>query len=237
MYLLFSLFPAHAIYGEESPAKDASIVYIIDISCSMDSQWQTAVGTTTRLEAAARAIARSLDRLDEGHRFDIVAFASPEDPSDAPVLPLWNGLTSATAEAKTAATAFLASLHPSGASPVGPSVAWSVSNPAYEDAGHYVVLTDGSPNCTDSGWGWADWRKHLSMASTAHGREGDTAAACLAGGGDWDTDPAEHMALIRAANTKGARVHVHAVGATTAGRQRLLEPLAAETSGEFSEEE
>jgi hypothetical protein len=140
-----------ALYGESIPAEEDTIIFVLDISCSMawDSQSYTKlsgeIGYGPRLDRAKVELSRSISGLSKNFQFNLVAYGCG--------VTQWSGeLKLATEANKAAALAWLGSLNPMGATATGPATAQALS----EKQNHSVVLlTDGMPNCgvtyTDDG--------------------------------------------------------------------------------------
>ncbi len=143
---LFISSQAAALYGEELPTEVATIVYVIDCSCSMDSGWSSFVGVNGqqmsgyRMDRAKAEVIASITDLDEDYRIDVVA--SVEGGSA-----LYAELAPADDRTREDATGWIGGLAAAGSTGTGPAVAWALQNPGYGDAMHFVVITDGAPDC------------------------------------------------------------------------------------------
>lgn len=157
------------LYGEEFPVETAAIVIIIDCSCSMLSSWQTFIGPDGepkqgyRMDRAKAECQTAINGLSENFVFDVVEFVCGQSAC-------FGSLQPATAANKGAANGWVGALQARDATGTGPAVAWALGNPAYSDCFTYILLTDGAPNCLDSGYGWADWPAHLNMINAANGK-------------------------------------------------------------------
>ncbi len=165
--LLLPAFAATASAGEELPVEAAPIVFVIDVSCSMgwDSQSYTALDgatrTGTRMDRAKAEVTRSILAVPPGTPFDIVTWiGGPWAWADE--------LVPATTQNKLEAVAFVNSLQPTGATGTGPATAWALMNSAYASVMSYTLITDGAPNCLDSGYSWSDWQVHAGIIGDAN---------------------------------------------------------------------
>lgn len=157
------------LYGEELPAEIATIVYIIDCSCSMDSQWQTFFdengnnASGYRMDRAKSEVITSIRKLDENINFDVIEFTCRWSTC-------FMGPQEATRDNKETAIAFVRGfkLDPKGATATGSCVAWALKN--YPDA-TFILVTDGDPNVLESGSGRVEWRTHLEMIRDANSSE------------------------------------------------------------------
>jgi hypothetical protein len=139
------------LYGEEIPVENATIVYIIDTSCSMDSQWQTFVdefgnnASGYRMDRAKSEVIGSINALDEEYRFDVVAYLSDGVESN------FKTLEQATSENKDQAVTWIRALSAKGATEtgMGPAVAWALQHPGYKEVKDYVIVTGGAPVCIE----------------------------------------------------------------------------------------
>jgi Mg-chelatase subunit ChlD len=129
------------IYGKDLKSASASLVYVIDISGSMDN---TDGQPTTRLERAKRELERSLASLPQTFRFNVLAYdcsySTRFDGGGTGSLGLATADPTHIAKAQT----WVADLKAGGATGTGPSVCAALSE---RDNLLVVVLTDGAPNC------------------------------------------------------------------------------------------
>ena len=114
--------PPPVLYGEEIDLESDSLIYVIDISCSMASDFQIHIdngGNLTigdRLERAKSELIRSINGLSENIKFNIIAF----DCS----IRLWAPLmVPANPIAKSLATSWAMSLFAAGGTGTSPAVA------------------------------------------------------------------------------------------------------------------
>lgn len=118
------------LYGEEVDSASDSIVYVIDISGSMD--WDG------RIDRAKQELTKSINGLSRNFRFDIVAYSCSTK--------VWaKTLQEANDANKASAATFVASLQPTDATGTGPAVALGLSLDRTNLT--VVLLTDGAPNC------------------------------------------------------------------------------------------
>ena len=154
------------IYGEDIPVEEASIVYTIDVSCSMDSGWSTFVdeygnnAAGYRIDRAKSAVNGAINELVETDRFDVVATLAP--PSCA----RFGELVQATPDNKAQALEWVGSLSGGRCTGIGPCVAWALQNPGYEEVMEYFLLTGGRPRCIDDAWAY--WETHKAMLLKAN---------------------------------------------------------------------
>lgn len=133
--------PPPIFYGEELESDSKSVIYVIDISGSMD--W-TNGRSITRWESARRELNRSIDGLPSDYTFNIIAYHSF-------ILSWRDTRVQVTSENKKSAKAWVNALKPDFATATGPAVAI-----ALEDRENMciVLLTDGAPNAPvpDPAW-------------------------------------------------------------------------------------
>ena len=147
------------IYGEEIPAEDDTIYYVLDISGSMD--WDPASYTTLdgqvrtgpRIDRAKAELARSILGLSQNFRFNIIAY-------DCSTLRWRPSLQPADDANKQAALAWSLALYPRGATGTGPATALGLGDKENKTV---VLLTDGAPNC-----GASSMSGHRSMIQAAN---------------------------------------------------------------------
>ena len=120
--------PLPTFYGEEIDAETDSLIYVLDISCSMGDHY--------RLDRARNEVIRSFSALPESWKFNVICYS-------APVYWLWRSTKAATPENKARASAWLLNWNAHSCTGTGPAVA-----KALQDRDNYsvVVLTDGHPN-------------------------------------------------------------------------------------------
>lgn len=154
------------LYGENFSNEEATVVYVVDSSCSMDSQWQTFIdengnnASGYRMDRAKSEVIASIRKLRENINFDVIEFTCRWSTC-------FMGPQEATSNNKETAIAFVRSfkLDPKGATATGPCVAWALRN--YPDA-TFILVTDGDPNVLESGSGRVGWRTHLEMIRDAN---------------------------------------------------------------------
>ena len=157
--------------GSYLPTEQATVVYIIDCSCSMDSQWQSFVdeyGNQTegyRMHRAITEISPSIQRLPEGHWFDVVS-------TDHSGYAYFGELTESTSENRTAAAGHIHTLHGGGETGLAPAVTWALSENAYEDVFDYFIVTGGVPTCCveDSSAYWEEVADRIRGANERNAR-------------------------------------------------------------------
>ena len=120
----------------------SSVIYVLDISCSMD--WDTQTYTNyqgqrrrgTRLDRARDTVIRSILDLGSNFRFNIIAF-STDSKSWA------GGVQNANPAKRNDAIAWLNRLRATGATGTGPAVALALADTSNDTV---VLVTDGAPN-------------------------------------------------------------------------------------------
>jgi len=139
--------PTVRIYDEEVPAEHDGVVYVIDVSGSMDYGATTYIGLEgdptygSRIDRAKVEVIRSLRALTEDMTFNILAYHCS--------LRAWRlDRVPATVENIAAATAWVRTLIARGGTATGPSTAV-----ALDDRDVYLValISDGAPNCGANG--------------------------------------------------------------------------------------
>lgn len=158
------------LYGEELPVETAEIVYIIDQSCSMHSQYQTFINENGqqvsgyRMDRAKSEVISSINQLSSNFKFDVVSY-------DCSKRICFNVMTQATEGNKITGSGWVSGLSATGATGTGPACAYALGNPGYSTCMTYVLVTDGAPNCLDSaGYGWASSSQHRTMIAGANAK-------------------------------------------------------------------
>ncbi len=122
--------PVPIFYGEEIASESQSLVYVIDLSGSMDYG--------TRLETAREQFRRSVSALAPSFRFNVIVF-------DCAILAWSPSTRPATPEHKAQAIGWVEALVPQGGgTATGPAVAKALEE---KENLAVVLLTDGDPNC------------------------------------------------------------------------------------------
>jgi hypothetical protein len=151
--------PPPVMYGEELESVNDTIIYVMDISCSMDWGKGPYVGhdgqisTGTRMKRAKTELQKSIMALSENFYFNVIAY-------DCGVLQWQPEMMEANLTNKTSAVNWAHVLTPRGATGTGPATAkalWEKENMMV------VLLTDGEPNCGANGTDG-----HRRMISTAN---------------------------------------------------------------------
>jgi len=151
--------PPPTIYGEEIDTETDTIIYVLDVSCSMgwDSQSYTTLDGTIsqgpRIDRAKAELARSIMGLSDNFRFNIVAY-------DCSVRQWKRSMVEANDGNKQDAITWASGLSPAGATATGPGTALGLADKANTSI---VLLTDGMPNCGADGYAG-----HRSMISSAN---------------------------------------------------------------------
>ncbi|MFC1706381.1 hypothetical protein ACFL59_06090 [Planctomycetota bacterium] len=135
------------LYDEDLPTETDSIIYVIDISGSMDWGNSSYTGldgnptTGSKLERAKVELIKSVAQLTEEFEFNIIAY----DCS----MRRWSGTRQrATAANKSAARQWVQGLSAGGATGTGPAGALALQE---KDNFTIAILSDGAPNCGASG--------------------------------------------------------------------------------------
>lgn len=140
--------PPPTIYGEEIDGKTQTIVYVIDVSGSMDwdiqpyADLEGRVTMGTRMERAKGELMRSISGLPRTFKFNCLAY-------DCGTFPWRSALQQADEANKAAAISWCRGLQPNGATGTGPATALALGMDRTN--GSVVLLTDGIPNCGADG--------------------------------------------------------------------------------------
>ncbi len=143
-------------FGEELGSESASVVFVLDISGSMNQpMWddQLGYGGPRKITLATRELLKAINTLPTSWAFDVIAYDD--------CVYLWRPeLVAASDEAKAAASRWVASRQPFGGTLTGPAVASAL---ALDRDNHLVVLlTDGQP----TGYSPPEHRKMIRDANT-----------------------------------------------------------------------
>ena len=125
--------PPPIFYGEEIESQSKSVIYVIDISGSMD--WSGG-RPHSRWESARRELLRSIDGLPADYTFNIIAY-------NFFILPWRNARVPVTPENKQAAKSWVSELQPGWSTATGPAVAIALED---KENKCIILLTDGAPN-------------------------------------------------------------------------------------------
>ncbi|MBX3466646.1 MAG: VWA domain-containing protein [Planctomycetes bacterium] len=196
--------PPPVIYGEEIISETDTIVYVVDISCSMDwdnRSYTTLDGQTRTGNRMARAkveLSRSILGLSRNFTFTVIAY-------DCGTRTWSRQLKEANDSNKSSAVAWVNALQPTGATGTGPAV--SLGLQVSRENKSVVLLTDGAPNCgvpEDNNW----YNYSESAVLNAHRR------------------------MIRNANSQGATINVFGIAASGTYRT-FCQNVAADASGSY----
>ncbi len=136
------------LYNEDLPVEEDSIIYVLDISGSMDWGTSTYTGldgnptSGSRLDRAKVELIRSINALSENFMFNVLAY-------DCDIY-RWSGARQqATPAAKASAVGWVSSRRAMGATGTGPAVAAALA-----DRANFTIalLSDGAPNCLGDNW-------------------------------------------------------------------------------------
>ncbi len=151
--------PPPTIYGEEIDSENDTIVYVLDISYSMNLGKQSYVRADqslamgSRMDRAKAELVRSIDGLGDNFSFNVIAY-------DCATEAWQEQLVEATSGNKNAAKAWVMGRTPRGATGTGPACALALAAKGNQAV---VLLTDGAPNCGASGTDG-----HRTMIATAN---------------------------------------------------------------------
>ena len=123
--------------------KDKSIVFLIDVSGSMD--------TNDRIGQVKAGIKMLMNTMGSSYRVDIVSYTYDDRSGTVinQIEPLWNRLEEVNDPARRQAYAYLNNLRAQGGTPTGSALRFVVQN--YIDISDIVLLTDGEPSDEDMG--------------------------------------------------------------------------------------
>jgi hypothetical protein len=195
--------PPPVIYGEEIDSESDTIVYVLDISCSMD--WDTQSYTTldgqrsngTRMVRAKVELSRSVLGLSRNFSFTIIAYDCGTR--------MWSReLKEANDANKSSAIGWVNALRPTGATGTGPATALGLG---IRENKSVVLLTDGAPNCgvpEDNNW----YSYNESAVINAHRR------------------------MINNANSQRATINVFGIAASGTYRT-FCQNVAADSGGSY----
>jgi hypothetical protein len=136
------------LYNEDLPTKDESIIYVLDISGSMDWGTSTFTGldgnptTGSKLDRAKVELIRSIQALSDNFLFNVFAF-------DCDIYRWSAARQRAVPAAKASAAGWVSSRRALGATGTGPAMAAALAD---RDNHTCVLLTDGAPNCIGDNW-------------------------------------------------------------------------------------
>jgi hypothetical protein len=168
--------PPPTIYGEEIDTETDTIVYVLDVSCSMgwDSQSYTtldgSVSKGPRIDRAKAELARSISGLSDNFKFNIIAY-------DCTIRQWKRSMVEASDGNKQSAIAWTAALNPAGATATGPGTALALDD---KDNKSIVLLTDGVPNCGANGPAG-----HRSMIANANSQGASISVFGIAASGSY----------------------------------------------------
>jgi hypothetical protein len=154
--------PPPTIYGEEIDSETSTIIYVIDVSGSMDMDSQSYTtfegrrSSGTRMERAKAELMRSISALSRNFKFNCISF-------DCGTYQWSNGLKEANDGNKASALAWARALRPLGATGTGPATALALGQDRHNKS--VVLLTDGAPNC---GTPRETMEEHRSMIRNAN---------------------------------------------------------------------
>jgi hypothetical protein len=153
------------IYNEDIPTKTDSLIFVIDVSGSMDSydggytglDGQPADGS--RLDRAKVELSRAVQGLKEDFKFNILAY-------DCDTYPWMPARQQATPAVKASALGWVGRLQALGATGTGPAVCRALQE---KDNFTVVLLSDGAPNCIGDNDGSIDDHRQMIRAGNTQG--------------------------------------------------------------------
>ena len=170
-------------YGQEVPTETTSIIYVVDLSGSMNGGRTDFTGldgqatTGSKLDRAKVELIRSIQTLSEDVEFNVFAYDCD--------LRRWSpSRLRAEPGAKQSAISWVGLLSAAGATGTGPAVAAALGDKSNFTV---VLLSDGAPNCIGSGW--------VDEFGTSGG---------VIGG---------HLSMIQSNNTQGTKIHCFGIAA------------------------
>jgi hypothetical protein len=150
-------------YDEDIPTQDDSIIYVLDISGSMDWGNQSFTGldgqptSGTLLDRAKVELIRSIQALSDNFLFNVFAFDCD--------IQRWSAARQrAVPAAKASACGWVSSRRAMGATGTAPAVSAALAD---RDNHTVVLLTDGAPNCIGDDWSATvdDHRRMIKQAN------------------------------------------------------------------------
>lgn len=147
--------PLPVFFGEELSSESSSVVFVLDISGSMNQpMWDDVLGYggPQKITVAKRELLKAIQALPRSWSFDVIAYDD--------CVYLWRpNLVDASDTHKTDAASWVTSRQPFGSTLTGPAVAAAL---ALDRENHLVVLlTDGAP----TGWSPDEHRKMIRDAN------------------------------------------------------------------------
>lgn len=131
--------PPLVLFGEFIECQDDNLIYVIDISWSMNlrGEWQSNFTRESKMQIAKNEIKRSIQGLSPNLSFNIVAYNCSTF--------LWSpgGFQRASQDMKDLACLWVDRLIADGGTGTAPAVSLALST----GVGTVVLLTDGAPNC------------------------------------------------------------------------------------------
>lgn len=153
------------LYNEDIPTKTQSLIFVIDVSGSMDSYDGSFTGldgnpsSGSRIDRAKVELARAVQGLKEDYKFNILAY-------DCDVYPWMPARQQATPAVKASALGWIGRLRAMGATGTGPAVVKALQE---RDNFCVVLLSDGAPNCIGDGDGSIDDHRQMIRAGNSQG--------------------------------------------------------------------
>lgn len=148
------LGPPPMFYGEYLDSEDDTVVYVIDVSGSMNTDDNGRVSrlTPSKLDRVKVELVKAIQSLPPNFEFNIIAYNCSTQA--------WsNSLQEATTPNKTSAIEWAQALQASGATGTGPATALALAI----GKRYVILLTDGAPNC--GAQGFAGHRDMIRLAN------------------------------------------------------------------------
>ena len=161
--------PDTDLYNEHLPIQGHMIVYVIDVSGSMDWGYSSYTGldgnpaSGSRLDRAKVELIRSISGLDDSFSFNIYSY-------DCGIYQWSQSLQQVTPATKASACGWVGGLQALGATGTGPACVKALADNRENKT--LVLLSDGAPNCIGNYYG--DIPEHRAMI-----RAGNTQAAVI----------------------------------------------------------
>jgi len=168
--------PPPTIYGEEIDTETDTIIYVLDISCSMgwDPQSYTtlngSISNGPRLDRAMVELAKSIRGLSDNFKFNVIAY-------DCSTRQWARSMVEANDKNKQSAIAWTSELAPTGSTATGPGTALALAD---KENASVVLLTDGMPNCGAEGASG-----HRAMISNANSQGATISVFGIAASGSY----------------------------------------------------
>lgn len=174
--------------------KERRLVFIVDVSGSMGTAGENSI------EAVVAGVKMLVATMDDRYEVEVVYF--PDEPNGQDYGYLWGRLRGVTLPLKYEAYRFLSALSPDGTTPTESVFDYILNQPAYQDAGALILLTDGEPDEPDD----ASDDYHLQLADDITRKNNGRFRICSIGvGSDFrdrtvDSDAEQFLQRLAAQN-------------------------------------